>query len=130
MADSEENYSRELGSERVNHVLNKPAQGNTIRPLHLPLQSGISSGKISFLACKLIVFFYLNFYPSPRQSVPLPSIKTLNLLEFTFDDELVSDQDTLLGTLAMVMDLKLHEHFNVEYQVKWCTALPFLFVFT
>ena len=130
MADSEENYSQELGSERVNHVLNKLAQGNTIRPLHLPLQSGISSGKISFLACKLIVFFYLNFYPSPRQSVPLPSIKTLNLLEFTFDDELVSDQDTLLGTLAMVMDLKLHEHFNVEYQVKWCTALPFLFVFT
>ena len=130
MADSEENYSQELGSERVNHVLNKPAQGNTIRPLHLPLQRGISSGKISFLACKLIVFFYLNFYPSPRQSVPLPSIKTLNLLEFTFDDELVSDQDTLLGTLAMVMDLKLHEHFNVEYQVKQCTALPFLFVFT
>ena len=130
MADSEENYSQELGSERVNHVLNKLAQGNTIRPLHLPLQSGISSGKISFLACKLIVFFYLNFYPSPRQSVPLPSIKTLNLLEFTFDDELVSDQDTLLGTLAMVMDLKLHEHFNVEYQVKQCTALPFLFVFT
>ena len=28
MADSEENYSRELGSERVYHVLNKPAQGN------------------------------------------------------------------------------------------------------
>ena len=102
----------------------------TIGPLHLPLQSGISSGKISFLACKLTVFFYFNFHPSPRQSVPLPSIKTLNLLEFTFDDELVSDQDTLLGTLAMVMDLKLHEHFNVEYQVKQCTALPFLFVFT
>ena len=102
----------------------------TIRPSHLPLQSGISSGKVSFLTCKLTVFFYLNFYPSPRQSVPLPSIKTLNLLEFTFDDELVSDQDTLLGTLAMVMDLKLHEHFNVEYQVKQCTALPFLFVFT
>ncbi|PFX27035.1 dual 3',5'-cyclic-AMP and -GMP phosphodiesterase 11-like isoform X1 [Stylophora pistillata] len=51
------------------------------------------------------------------KSVPIPSIKTLKLLEFTFDDELVSDQDTLLGTLAMVMDLKLHEHFNVEYQV-------------
>ena len=57
MADSEENYSQELGSEGVNHVLNKPAQGNTIRPSHLPLQSGISSGKISFLACKLTVFF-------------------------------------------------------------------------
>ena len=28
MADSEENYSQELGSEGVNHVLNKPAQGN------------------------------------------------------------------------------------------------------
>ena len=58
MADSEENYSQELGSEGVNHVLNKPAQGNTIRPSHLPLQSGISSGKISFLACKLTVFFF------------------------------------------------------------------------
>ena len=28
MADSEENYSQELRNERVNHVLNKPAQGN------------------------------------------------------------------------------------------------------
>ena len=28
MADSEENYSQELESERVNHFLNKPAQGN------------------------------------------------------------------------------------------------------
>ena len=51
------------------------------------------------------------------QSVPLPSINSLRLLDFTFDDEAVGDQDTLLGTLAMVMDLKLHEHFNVEYQV-------------
>lgn len=44
-------------------------------------------------------------------------MNSLRLLDFTFDDELINDQDTLLGTLAMLMDLKLHEHFNVEYQV-------------
>lgn len=51
------------------------------------------------------------------QACPLPSVSNLRLLDFTFDDETVNDQDTLLGTLSMVMDLKLHEHFNVEYQV-------------
>ena len=67
------------------------------------------------------------------QSVPLPSINSLRLLDFTFDDEAVGDQDTLLGTLAMVMDLKLHEHFNVEYQVcrikcaLWCHSFLYIF---
>lgn len=51
------------------------------------------------------------------QSCPLPSISSFHLLDFTFDDESIGDQDTLLSTLAMVIDLKLHEHFNVEYQV-------------
>ena len=70
------------------------------------------------------------------QSVPLPSINSLRLLDFTFDDEAVGDQETLLGTLAMVMDLKLHEHFNVEYQVcrikcglRWLWCHSFLYIF-
>ena len=71
------------------------------------------------------------------QSVPLPSINSLRLLDFAFDDEAVGDQDTLLGTLAMVMDLKLHEHFNVEYQVCrvkcavwWLWYHSFLYIFS
>jgi len=38
-------------------------------------------------------------------------------LDFGFDDASICDQDTLLSTLAMVIDLKLHEHFNIDYQV-------------
>ena len=70
-----------------------------------------------------------NFYCDLLQSCPLPSIKSLRLLDFTFDDEVVSDKDTLLGTLAMVMDLNLHEHFNVEYQVKTMRYFSFRICF-
>ena len=60
------------------------------------------------------------------QSCPLPSVSSFRLLDFSFDDASICDQDTLLSTLAMVIDLKLHEHFNVDYQVNICCGFKFV----
>jgi len=54
---------------------------------------------------------------SKLKTCPLPSVSSFRLLDFGFDDASICDQDTLLSTLAMVIDLKLHEHFNIDYQV-------------
>ena len=51
------------------------------------------------------------------QSFSLPSISAYKLLDFSFDDMTVSDDETLLSTLAMLVDLQVMEHFNVDYQV-------------
>lgn len=45
-------------------------------------------------------------------------MKFLRLLDFAFDDSLVSEQETCMGTLAMFVDLQLVGVFNIEYQVR------------
>ena len=41
------------------------------------------------------------------------------LVEFSFDDESISDEQTLLGVLAMFKDCQVVEKYNLDYQVKY-----------
>ena len=46
----------------------------------------------------------------------VPSTESLGLREFSFDDSVLSDQDTVLGTIRMFQDLRLIERFRIDYK--------------
>ena len=46
----------------------------------------------------------------------LPTSRTLHLREFSFDDDVLSDHETILATLRMFSDLQLINRFRINYQ--------------
>ncbi|XP_065332643.1 dual 3',5'-cyclic-AMP and -GMP phosphodiesterase 11 isoform X1 [Cloeon dipterum] len=59
------------------------------------------------------------------KSYVVPSSKKLRLLDFTFDDIHMSDDETLKACLRMFMDLDLIERFHIDYEVlcRWLSSV-------
>ena len=50
--------------------------------------------------------------------MPVATAQQYNLLDYSFSDFLLDDNDTLKATLRMFMDLNLNDAFHIEYKVR------------
>ncbi|XP_003247299.1 dual 3',5'-cyclic-AMP and -GMP phosphodiesterase 11 isoform X2 [Acyrthosiphon pisum] len=59
------------------------------------------------------------------RALQVPSAVTYNLYDFSFDDIYMSDDDTLLASIRMFMDMDLVEPFHIDYQVlcRWLLSV-------
>lgn len=51
------------------------------------------------------------------QEQSVPSVTNLRLLDFHFDDNTISDEETLKGVLAMFRDLQIVHTLNIDHLV-------------
>lgn len=54
---------------------------------------------------------------SIRQTMVIPSTYAYNLLDFSFSDFGLDDDDTLKASIRMFIDMNLLERFRINYEV-------------
>ena len=58
------------------------------------------------------------------QSFEIPLAQMYHLLDYTFSDFVLDDDDTIKACIRMFVDLQLLERFHISYEVcyEWCVV--------